>query len=381
MIEMHSHVLPGMDDGARNTEEATELLKALRKQGISSVVLTPHFYPNRQTLEDFVEQRAGSFAALNEAIKRQEAYETPPEAGAPFEAGPPSQPKIAASPAIETLIESSAALGSDLSPGAEIPPDPGPLPQPKIAASPAIETLVESSAALGPDLSLRAETPLDLGPPSQPKTAASPASETPAEAGTAPEAIAPPALILASEVLLSDRIMSYDNIEDLCIAGTPYLLLELPYTAEWGMAVFRLVDQMIAKFGIVPIMAHVERYEPVLRKPERTLNELVELGCLLQMNIECLIDRRTHRLGVKLIKKGYIDLVASDCHDMTYRPPRYPEFYEALKKYRLEHHLKGWNKTAAEILSLAGRPPGSPSGSPPGDPPGISPGNLSKGAY
>ncbi len=47
---MHSHLLPGIDDGVKTYEEAIEILKIFRDLGIKEVVTTPHimmeYYPN-----------------------------------------------------------------------------------------------------------------------------------------------------------------------------------------------------------------------------------------------------------------------------------------------------------------------------------------------
>lgn len=45
LIDLHSHVLPGIDDGAESMEEARETLRTARAQGFDAIVLTPHFYP------------------------------------------------------------------------------------------------------------------------------------------------------------------------------------------------------------------------------------------------------------------------------------------------------------------------------------------------
>ncbi len=42
MIDMHTHILPGVDDGAKDMDEAIAMLKLLIEGGISTVVLTPH---------------------------------------------------------------------------------------------------------------------------------------------------------------------------------------------------------------------------------------------------------------------------------------------------------------------------------------------------
>src|SRR2546423_474209 len=42
MIDLHNHILPGVDDGAGSMEEACRMAKALVDQGVSQVCCTPH---------------------------------------------------------------------------------------------------------------------------------------------------------------------------------------------------------------------------------------------------------------------------------------------------------------------------------------------------
>ncbi len=50
MVDMHSHVLPGIDDGAKTPEDSVELIKKMMELGIKKVIATPHimidFYRN-----------------------------------------------------------------------------------------------------------------------------------------------------------------------------------------------------------------------------------------------------------------------------------------------------------------------------------------------
>jgi protein-tyrosine phosphatase len=50
MVDMHSHVLPGIDDGAQNVEESVFLIKRMMELGIKKIIATPHimidFYRN-----------------------------------------------------------------------------------------------------------------------------------------------------------------------------------------------------------------------------------------------------------------------------------------------------------------------------------------------
>lgn len=42
-IDIHCHILPGMDDGARDLQEALAMAQAMWEAGISEVIATPHF--------------------------------------------------------------------------------------------------------------------------------------------------------------------------------------------------------------------------------------------------------------------------------------------------------------------------------------------------
>lgn len=47
-IDIHSHILPGVDDGARNLAESLTMLKQAQGEGIGAVILTPHQKPGRK---------------------------------------------------------------------------------------------------------------------------------------------------------------------------------------------------------------------------------------------------------------------------------------------------------------------------------------------
>lgn len=59
--DMHSHILPEFDDGARSMEESLSLLESLQNQNVDNVCFTPHFYTNEMSAEDFVKSRKEAF--------------------------------------------------------------------------------------------------------------------------------------------------------------------------------------------------------------------------------------------------------------------------------------------------------------------------------
>ncbi len=68
MIDFHSHILPGIDDGSKNAEMSLAMLRLLSEQRVCAVVATPHFYANRGTVDEFLERRERSFASLMSAV-------------------------------------------------------------------------------------------------------------------------------------------------------------------------------------------------------------------------------------------------------------------------------------------------------------------------
>ncbi len=68
MIDFHSHILPGVDDGSQHVQDSLEMLGRLRTQGVDTVVLTPHFYANRNSAEHFLQRRQAAFDRLYQAL-------------------------------------------------------------------------------------------------------------------------------------------------------------------------------------------------------------------------------------------------------------------------------------------------------------------------
>jgi protein-tyrosine phosphatase len=56
VIDLHSHILPGIDDGARTVEEARELARVAAAEGVTAIAATPHVrsdYPTRAVRMEF----------------------------------------------------------------------------------------------------------------------------------------------------------------------------------------------------------------------------------------------------------------------------------------------------------------------------------------
>lgn len=68
MIDWHSHILPGMDDGSANVAESLAMIQMQGSQGVDTVIATPHFYANDESVERFLQRRSESWEELRNQL-------------------------------------------------------------------------------------------------------------------------------------------------------------------------------------------------------------------------------------------------------------------------------------------------------------------------
>lgn len=67
-LDIHAHILPGIDDGAKDIDTAIALLEMLKGQGVTDVIATPHFYPDTDNAEEFAEIAQNAYAQLKNEV-------------------------------------------------------------------------------------------------------------------------------------------------------------------------------------------------------------------------------------------------------------------------------------------------------------------------
>ncbi len=68
MIDIHNHVLFGVDDGANSLEESLVMLEHAKKQGINTVFATPHFYSFDTDIESYKHKVENNFKTLSDSL-------------------------------------------------------------------------------------------------------------------------------------------------------------------------------------------------------------------------------------------------------------------------------------------------------------------------
>lgn len=212
MVDFHTHILPGIDDGSDSADISLKMLKRLYAQGVSKVILTPHFYMQQYDVRTFLNRREKAFKILFEAAQGEENI-----------------PKIA----------------------------------------------------------------------------------------------------LGTEVLMFPETCGLDDLKSLCIEGTNYMLLEMPFS-EWSNSTYENVGRIMNR-GIIPIIAHFERYRHY-NKTLEYLYRLRDMGCVIQSNAEFFRGFFGRRKAIKLVGEEMIDLLGSDCHDLEARGPEISGAFELIEK-------------------------------------------------
>ncbi len=69
MLDFHSHCLPAMDDGASDRDESLAMLNESSRQGVKTVVATPHYYASQESVSEFLASRTKAVERLGELPK------------------------------------------------------------------------------------------------------------------------------------------------------------------------------------------------------------------------------------------------------------------------------------------------------------------------
>lgn len=127
--------------------------------------------------------------------------------------------------------------------------------------------------------------------------------------------------------------------EILSLAGSDHVLVEFSPADDARYIRNALAD--ILSTGYEPILAHVERYMSLCRKPYDRIGELREMGVLIQVNansIEGKLGAVAKKTAHDLLKRQWVDFVATDAHSDHLRSHAIGDCVKLLrKKYPAEY--------------------------------------------
>jgi len=121
------------------------------------------------------------------------------------------------------------------------------------------------------------------------------------------------------------------NDELPLINNKRFMLLELPAYVIPPILQLENIVKSLKENQITPIFAHPERNLPILRDLS-VMERLALCGALFQVTAASLSDPDLRGPTLKMIKKGYVHVVATDAHDTLKRPPILSVAYEIISR-------------------------------------------------
>lgn len=159
-----------------------------------------------------------------------------------------------------------------------------------------------------------------------------------------------PEVIVGAEVYFFRGMSQSEFLSELTIGGKQCILIEMP-PAPWSEDIYRELEAIWDKWGITPIIAHIDRYIGPFRTygiPKR----LSQLPVLVQANANFFLEKATARMAMRMLKAEQIQLLGSDCHNLTSRKPNLGSALERIRQKLGEGVVEEINLLASEVLGV-----------------------------
>lgn len=138
-----------------------------------------------------------------------------------------------------------------------------------------------------------------------------------------------PKVGLGAEVEYFSGMKTCAELKDLCIRGTNLLLVEMPF-CRWTEGMVQELIFLKKQRGFQIVLAHVERY--LKFRNSGAMEQLQAAGIRFQVNAGSFLRWQTRGKVLRLLKKGKIHVLGSDCHNMTTRPPNLEQAIQYIER-------------------------------------------------
>lgn len=129
-----------------------------------------------------------------------------------------------------------------------------------------------------------------------------------------------------AELYLNDDIFSADNLDDLTLGDSRYILCEFPLGPFDVTRVTEWIDELIDR-GYTPVVAHPERYHEFHRNLY-IIDELIDRDVVFQVNLDSLIGlngKAPQMMSLDMVERRIARLIGTDAHHPVYRHNRVKE--------------------------------------------------------
>jgi len=139
-----------------------------------------------------------------------------------------------------------------------------------------------------------------------------------------------PQLSIGAEVYYFRGISESEVLKDLSFFNKKCILIEMP-TSPWQPYMYQELEDIRTKRGIIPVIAHVDRYIGPFRSygiPQR----LEQMPVAVQANASFFLDRLTRRMAIRMLREERIHILGSDCHNLSSRSPNLGSALKIIEK-------------------------------------------------
>jgi protein-tyrosine phosphatase len=137
----------------------------------------------------------------------------------------------------------------------------------------------------------------------------------------------------------------------MSLNDTRYLLLELP--SHCIPDNFDEILHELTILGLVPIIAHPERNEEIVRQPDR-LRSLVVQGALSQVtshSVTGLFGRKIQKTALELCRMNLVHFIASDTHKSSVRPNQLQSAYSFISSRLGAPYTRYYQQNAVRLVN------------------------------
>ena len=140
-----------------------------------------------------------------------------------------------------------------------------------------------------------------------------------------------PELVVGAEVYFFRGISESDFLAGLTMGNNCCILLEMPMV-KWTESMYRELADVHHKQGLIPVIAHVDRYIRPLQT-HRIPQMLEQLPVYVQANAASFLRSSSRGMMLRLLKQDRVHLIGSDCHNLDDRAPNMAEAVELIQKH------------------------------------------------
>lgn len=157
-----------------------------------------------------------------------------------------------------------------------------------------------------------------------------------------------PKTLLGAEVYYFPGMSEAYELADLALENTNCLLVEPPMDV-WTSEILNEIEKTGENLRLIPVIAHVDRYMNIFG--DRSLIEQVySRKMLAQVNASFFYNRETAAFALELFKSGKFQLIGSDTHNTTTRPPNMGRALRRIKDARLSNTLDVFDEKNRSLL-------------------------------